>query len=469
MSSTRVTLLAIFLLALGVRLAYLQSDPRPLFGPWLEGGIAHNIVDDGHWFEVNTHAYDFDPTTLNLRSHLIQPADVDLKYADAHPHWQPEIGEPVGEALVLAGLWEITGSETFLPEQILRIVLDALTALLVYWIALQLFRRRRAAVLAAVFYAIYPPVAWQTVSPYLDFWAIDLTIAILAMQIKAARSTHRWRWLIACGLLVGAGTYFRPFVLVLSAILAVILNLPAGWRTALIRALATTAVALLLTIPWTIRNYDEFHTFVPFRSGLGQTMWEGLGDVHNDFRGTFTAQSTIAMVRRERPDLVVESFAWDGYLKHKAISVIEQHPPFYAELLAYRTLIATLWSYSPSWMHGVAVSPFAYARGPLALAFARPLDVLEATLEPAVFLLAMLGLGLSWRRRRNANIVLIATVLATIVPYIVLHMDHRYVIPASFAYLIWSALGVDLLAEAFASRLKMRRDRALEPSPAAVA
>ena len=120
-------------------------------------------------------------------------------------------------------------------------------------------------------------------------------------------------------------------------------------------------------------------------------------------------------------------------------------------------------------MHGVAVSPFAYARGPLALAFARPLDVLEAALEPAVFLLAMLGLGLSWRRRRNANIVLIATVLATIVPYIVLHMDHRYVIPASFAYLIWSALGLDLLAEAFASRLKMRRGRALEPSPAAVA
>jgi hypothetical protein len=275
--------------------------------------------------------------------------------------------------------------------------------------------------------------------------------------------------LIACGLLAGVATYFRPFVLVLSAILALLLNLPAGWRAALVRALATTAVALVLTIPWTIRNYNEFHAFVPFRSGLGQTMWEGLADVPNDFGGKFDLRSTIALVHRERPRLAVESFAWDSFLKHRAIQVIEQHPLFYAELLAYRTAEASVLSYSPSWMHRTTVSPLTYRGGPLAFALDRPFNLLEAALEPAAFLLAMLSIGLTWRRWRRENVVLIAVVLTTIVPYIVLHVEHRYLIPASFAYLIWSALGADLLVEAFARRRRARRHRVHDsrtPAPA---
>jgi len=461
MSSTRLTLLAIFLLALGVRLAYLESDPRPLFGSWLQGGMAHNIVDDGHWFQINTNA---SPMTaiFNHLPHLVEPADVNLKYADAHPHWEPEVQEPVGESVLLAGLWEITGSERFLPEQILRIVLDALTALLVYRIALQLFARRRAAILSALFYAVYPPIAWQTISPYVDFWAIDLTIAVLVMQLQATRSPHRWRWLVACGLLAGVSTYFRPFVLLLSAILALLLNMPAGWRSALWRASATTIVALILAVPWTIRNYDVYHTFVPFRSGFGLTMWEGFADSPNNGGGKFDISSTIAMVHRERPQLAVESVAWDNFVKHKATELIKQQPLLYLGLVAYRAAEATLVSYSPSWMHRTTVSPLSYKRGPLTFALERPFNLLEATLEPAVFLLAMLSFGLTWRRWRRENIVLMTVVLVTLLPYIALHVEHRYLVPAAFAYLIWSALGIDVLVETLARRRKAQRYEILE-------
>jgi 4-amino-4-deoxy-L-arabinose transferase-like glycosyltransferase len=467
MSSTRLTLLVIFLLALGVRVAYLESDPRPLFGSWLQGGMAHNIVDDGHWFQINTNAYAMNAIRSHL-PHLVEPADVNLEYADAHPHWEPQVAEPVGESVVLAGLWEITGSERFLPEEILRIVLDALTALLVYRIALQLFARHHAAALGALFYAVYPPIAWQTISPYVDFWAIDLTIAVLAMQLQASRSPHRWRWLVACGLLAGLATYFRPAVLVLSAILALILNIPAGWRSALARALVTTAVALVLTIPWTIRNYDVFHAFVPFRSGLGLTMWEGFADSPNSFGGKFDISSTIAMVHRERPQLAVESYAWDSYVKHKAIELAEQRPLFYLRLVAHRAAEATVLGYSPSWMHRTTVSPFTYKGGLLAFAAQRPFNLLEAALEPVAFLVAMLSFGFTWRRWRREHVVLMAVVLTTIIPYVALHVEHRYLMPASFAYLIWSALGIDLLVEELARRRQARRYRVF-PNPGTVA
>jgi 4-amino-4-deoxy-L-arabinose transferase-like glycosyltransferase len=453
MTRTRVALLVIFGLALGVRFAYLAADPRPLFGAWVDGAMAHNIVDDGHWFDVNARDYALTPPSPSGMAHLIEPAAVNLRYADAHPQWEPQVGTPVGESALLAGLWEITGSERFLPDQILRIVLDALCALLVYRIAMQLFHRRRAALLSATFYALYPPIAWQAISPYIDFWAIDLTVAILAIQLQAARSTHPWRWLIACGLLVGVGVYFRPFVLLLSAALAIVLGLPAGWRAALGRVLAMTAVALALTIPWTVRNYNTFHAFVPFRSGLGQTMWEGLADLPNDFGGHFGEPEA----HRELPGVVVESYEWDNLLKHKALHVIARHPLFYLELIAYRLGEATVLSYSPSWMHRTDVSPFSYKRGPVAFALERPFNLLEALLEPAAFLLALLSLAWTWKRWRRSHVVLATVALATILPYIPLFVVHRYVLPAAVAYLIWVGLGADLLLEALAHRLRIRQ------------
>jgi 4-amino-4-deoxy-L-arabinose transferase-like glycosyltransferase len=430
MSRTRIALVVIFLAALGVRLAYLDSNPHPRYGGWLEGDMAHNIVADGHWFQVND--YRFNPVPLSYVPRLIEPADLNLRYADAHPVWKPEIVEPVGEAVVLAGLWEITGSERFLPDELLRIVLDALTALLIYRIVMELFGRQRAALLAAAFYAVYPPIAWQTTSPYMDIWAVDMTVAILALQLQAVRSPNHWRWLIACGLVVG------------------VLNISAGRRAAFVRAVATTAVALVLVIPWTIRNYNDFHMLIPFRSGTGQTLWEGLGELPNNFGATFGGLGTTEterMVHRERPGLVVESPAWDNFLLHKATQAIEQHPLFFARLLLYRTAQATVWSSYAFWMHRGAVAPWEYKAGLLAYLVERPFNVLEDMLEPAVFLLGMLSLGLTWRHWRKAHIVLLTVVLATIVPYIPLLIEHRYILPAAFAYLIWIALGADLLIE----------------------
>jgi 4-amino-4-deoxy-L-arabinose transferase-like glycosyltransferase len=461
-SRTHLALLAIFVIAIGVRVAYLTSDPHPRFGEWLWGGMAHNIVDDGHWFQINEHAYKFvanpfAPPPRVIRPHLIEPAGVDLSYADSHPLWRPEISEPVGESVVLAGLWEITGSERFLPDQILRIVLDALMALLVYRIAMRLFERRRAALLAAALYALYPPVAWQTISPYVDIWAVDATIAIAATYLEALHSPHRWCWLIACGTIAGVGGYFRPNVLVLPAVLGLITIPSAGRRRALGNALGASALAALALLPWTIRNYAVFHhRFIPTR-GAGQVMWEGLGELHNDFGAVTNAVMVNAEVQRTHPGLGFETPAWDDVLKGWALKAIEHHPLFYLELLARRTAIATVWSYDHNWMHRDTLSPLSYKGGLASYVIEHPFDLLQTALQPALFLLAMLALGLTWRRYRAQNALLLAVVLATVLPYILIHVEFRYVLPAAFVYLIWIGLGADLLAERIKAPRALRR------------
>jgi 4-amino-4-deoxy-L-arabinose transferase-like glycosyltransferase len=453
MSRTRLYLLAIFVIALGVRAAYVTSDLHPNYRPWLYGGMAHDIVHDGHWFQINRSAINFgftEPSTgrRSTDSMMIEPPDEpQLMYADAHPQWEPEIGEPVGEPVVLAALWELTGSERFLPDQILKALLDALTALLVYRIAMRLFKRRRAALFAAALYAIYPPLAWQMTSPVPDGWGVDFTIAIVAIYLEAIHSSHRWRWLILCGVVASIGSYFRPAVLVLPMALALSTVAMTGWREALRRGLSITAIAAVLLIPWIIRNYNDFHKFIPTREGYGQVLWEGLGEVPNNFGAVLSDEKTYEHFHRTNPNIRADSPAFFSLLTHLAVKAIENHPLFYLKLLARRTALATVWARGILWMHGGTVSPFAYGHGILSYIVNRPFNLLQMLLSPITFVLGILCLGFTWRRWRQEHIILIATILIVIIPYILTFLEFRYILPAVFTYLIWIGLGADLLLE----------------------
>ncbi len=112
------------------------------------------------------------------------------------------------------------GSQTYASDVLMKIVLDALAALLLYRIAMRLFKRRRAALLASLLYALYPPIAEVVVSPDRIVWSLDFTIVIFAVYLEAIDSTRPGRWLLACGILTGIGSYFDSGALLLPAALA---------------------------------------------------------------------------------------------------------------------------------------------------------------------------------------------------------------------------------------------------------
>lgn len=454
-------LLAIVLVAIGIRFTYTATTGHSFVMDSLEGQLAHNIVADGRWFARNAGAEVHIQTLSEKRKRLLDPASIDYKGINKPGEWFPEISESVGAGVVIAGLWAITGDERYVQIQILQSIIDGLAALLVYWIAMQLFKRRRPAMIAAALYAIYPPIAWQAVNPYNDTWAVDFTVAIVALYLLALRSDHRWRWLIACGVCAGIGAYFRPSLLLIAPALALATVFSTGWREALRRIVITTAVASLLLVPWTIRNYDEFHAFIPTRAGFWVTMWGGFNETANG--GIFTANALIAKIHQVRPELVVETPAWDSYAKHYVVETIEHDPLWYVKLLAHRLAIATVWQWEPYWMHLEAGH---YKGSLVAFAVSHPLDTLEDLLEPAVFLLAMLGLGLTWRRNRQQQAILVALVLAVLVPYLAIHVEARYLLPAVPAYFIWIGLGADRLIEGVVARSRRTTSRMARAQPA---
>jgi MYXO-CTERM domain-containing protein len=465
-SRKSLILLGIVLVGVSIRFTYAATTGHSSTLNRYQGQIAHNILADGRWFYRNEAAERYIGTLTLRRNRLVDPASIDYKGLDKSGDWVPEVIESVGTSVVIAGVWAVTGDERYIQVQILQGIVDGLAALLVYWIAMQLFERRRPAMIAAALYALYPPIAWQTASTYNDIWAIDFTLAIVALYLLVMRSGHRWRWLIACGICTGLGVYFRPQVLLVAPALALAAAFSTGWREALRRAALTTAIASLMLVPWTIRNYKDFHAFVPTRTVFWATVWSGFGEMANDFGGDFAEAALDAKTHRARPDLAGDTPAWESYVKRYVIQVIEQHPFWYLELLAHRVAIATVWQYDPEWMHIEAGKWSQYKGSILGFVVSHPLDTLEDAVEPAAFLLGMLGLALTWRRRRRQHAVLVALCLAVLLPYLAVHVEPRYLLPAVPAYLIWIGLGADRVVERVAGRSRRASTRIVARNPA---
>lgn len=421
----RWTVVATVVLALAVRLGFLVADPHPYASSGLAADsaeMARQIDQHGRWFESNIPAATQLGNLQNAEHRLIDPAAVDFRAADAHRRLQHQILQPVGEAVVLAGVWKLTG-EHWLPYQLLMIALDSLMILAVLYIGLSLFGRRRAALIGALLYAVFPPIAWLSTVPHLDIWAVDLTITITALLLRARAAPKPARWLVAAGVVIGLGSYFRPGLLLIAPLMALAAPARVYSRAALRFAVVPTLVAALLIVPWTIRNADVFHRFIPVRIGIGQNLWEGLGEMHNSFGARLDDAGTFAQVHAVRPDLVYGTPAYDSFLATWARHAIRLHPGFYAKLVGKRLIDSTVLVQNTDWGGGV----------------------LAKLLEPLLFVVSLVTIIATWRRYGRGHRILFAVVAATLLPYLFLHLEARYVLPASFAYLLWTALGIDLL------------------------
>jgi 4-amino-4-deoxy-L-arabinose transferase-like glycosyltransferase len=411
------TVLALlFFVAVLVRVGVYIADPNPWEGSGLtatQGEIARNIVENGKWFVVNQGALDFVTDEQNASRTLLSFSKVDLTRFDRDAHYKPEVLEMPGLGIVLAGIWWATGDHSYLFVQWLQIALDSAMVLLVYWITLRLARSKPASLLAALSYAIWPGAAVLASRPSLDTWAAFFTIGSVAVFLWALKNEKRTLPLIALGLLVGLSVYFRPFLLALPLALAVTAVVRGSWRERLVLFAVPTVVAATMLAPWSIRNYVEFHKFIPSRIGLGQALWEALGETPNDFGAVKDDVATKRWVHRVRPDLEYGTPDYDDFLLSKARHAIVDHPRHYVGLVLRRS----------------------------------------------IFLLPCLLLLFVRRGTRREAAMLIGVALVIILPYAFIHMETRYWLPAAFAYLILGSL----VAENALSAVRNRRLRQRQP------
>jgi 4-amino-4-deoxy-L-arabinose transferase-like glycosyltransferase len=360
--------------------------------------MARNIIHHDKWFVVNTKALALIQREQIRQGRFVDPTDIDFSTVNRDPNYQPEILEVPGLSILLTGLWSAFGSERYSYVRWLQIVIDTLMVILVYWIALRLTNGNgRIAFVASFLYALWPGAVILAKTPSLDTWAGFFVISALALFLWAQTGNRRMAKLILLGVLIGIGVYFRPYLIFLPVAFALAEMKRRHLRDIVRTVLIPSLVALLFVAPWTARNFADFHRVIPMRIGFGWALWNGLGELPNNFGATDNDTATFRYVHARRPNIQSATIPYDDFLLHQALRAIYHHP-----------------------LHYLAV-----------------------TLRRLLFLLPCL-LALAWRRKIPAQrILLVATATAVILPYVFVRMEDRDWLPAAFAYLILFAIVIE--------------------------
>jgi 4-amino-4-deoxy-L-arabinose transferase-like glycosyltransferase len=127
---------------------------------------------------------------------------------------------------------------------------------------------------AAAITAAFPELVWfaphfwsETVMLFLLWWAFE--------RILDADATGRILPAVLGGVLLGLTALTRETVLYFAPLAALWMawrpSRPAGWR----RGAAFLAAVVLTVAPWTVRNWIQFHTFIPVSTSAGLNLWQG--------------------------------------------------------------------------------------------------------------------------------------------------------------------------------------------------
>jgi hypothetical protein len=189
-------------------------------------------------------------------------------------------GEPFGTtdvpwayAYYVAAFYRMFGEQSWIPV-VVQVFANATVPLLLYAIAIRVTDRRTAA-LASLLIGIF---SFNTI--YASTQASDAlcTVTFLAALwlLSRAHDNGKLAWFATAGLVSGLMPQFRPNLILLPIVAAlIIVALAAQRRRAVLASLVyLTCFAAVLT-PWTMRNYRLTETFLPSSSHGGVQLWYG--------------------------------------------------------------------------------------------------------------------------------------------------------------------------------------------------
>jgi Dolichyl-phosphate-mannose-protein mannosyltransferase len=354
-------MLGVFALAFLVRLVFnltVAAGYQPLFDAGIYNTLALNLL--------HQHCY------CLLPDHLT---------AYRPPFWP----------LVIAVIYTLAGEHTSFVRM-LGATLGTGTCVLVYVIARDLFGRRIALVtgmLAAVYAGLFIWDGWL----YSESLYILLQVVFLFSLIRMQRD-HRRRWIVLCGVALGLAALTRPTgmtllgLLVLWVVLVVAFRL-APWRRIIASAVVAALLALAIMTPWTLYTARKTHSLLP-PSNLSKTLAGSYNDMvarHGDLiYGLWWLSPSLDS------DFHDHTAADEQALAQRAFTWIKAHPDETRALLWAH--LTHMWT---PYFKAFDGHPFDQFPNRPATVFVR--DGLLPPMSHAVFLLATLGLIVTWRRR----------------------------------------------------------------------
>jgi hypothetical protein len=314
--------LLIFLTALGVRL--LTWHDTRLEAPKVQSGVV-----EGYRHMASLLRQD------GIRSFFKPSARV------ANPNF---LGHPPGYPILLALLFKLFG-ESDTVVQLFQIVADALAAVLVFLIVIELLPRA-SGVIAGLLVALSPQFAWNSVLLLPDTLAVLPILLAIYCLVRAYKRPRLGIALVgAAGILIGLSCWLRANALLMPAFLILLIPILFKPGRRLTYAAALLGGTLLILAPLMIRNWIVFNHFIPVSLGAGQTFLEGISDYDKEKR--FGIPDTdLGIMRMEaeqynRPDYYSTLFAPDGVKRERmrltrGLAIAGKNPAWFLGVMTRR-------------------------------------------------------------------------------------------------------------------------------------
>jgi 4-amino-4-deoxy-L-arabinose transferase-like glycosyltransferase len=342
---------------------------------------------------------------------------------------EPTAFRPPVYPLFLAGVYTLT-DHSLGAVRVAQAIMDAATAIIVYFIARELFGQR-VAVLAGIGVALYPLLIYETGLLIPESLSYTLQFAAVWCLVVMLRRDGAILPLLA-GVLMGLTVLARPTATLWVPLVLAWVLLIGSVRKALPRLAAMLLGLGLIFGPWVARNCVTFQTFTPISSNGAVNIWCG--------------NNPLAQGGSVQPDAHTWNgddyptrglYGWEGQnevesnrrFAEKGWAWIRENPEQFI-MLAPRKLLR-LWS------------PVSYS-----VQFGRrastPLAILAIPLY-AVFL-GVAGHGIVVSRRKWRELFPLLAIIISINSLVILYYGAtRYGIPIGISLLIFAAVSIDKL------------------------
>jgi hypothetical protein len=250
--------------------------------------------------------------------------------------------------LLVAGIFKLYGIFTlrsFEAAVILNCIFSALATIPLFHAGKRIGGLTTAA-LAGWIWAIFPS---GVILPFEWIWDTSLSVLLAAALLWTTlelRDYSRLRNFALYGLLWGLSLLANPALgALLPFLIGWLLYQHRGNRALQLRlGLLSLAMLVLTCLPWTVRNYVQFHRFIPLRSNFPFEFWSGNNEIFDEH-----SREVNRITRYEQIHLYAElgeNKFLDDKLQ-KAILFLRTHPALYAQLFTRRIVATWLGTESP--------------------------------------------------------------------------------------------------------------------------
>jgi hypothetical protein len=298
---------------------------------------------------------------------------------------------PVGWPGFLGGVLLLFGPHVIVG-QCTNLALSMIVVCLTTAIGERLFHDKRVGRLAALIIVLLPNQIGYV--PLLSAEIFFEFLLLLGFFLALRQSTAG---LLIAGCVFGVAALTKSQAILLPMVIALpLLDLRAGFFPGLARAARTAALIsipmIIVVLPWTIRNHQVFHAWIPVSTNGGITLLTGNNP---SARGGFTSGDPLVTDLSVRPEDQVQA---DRIARERAVRWIAQNPAGFLKLIPLKVWGLWIGDGEAEWM---------YQRGypgydSHVLAF-RAVRVLNQVCYWAVLLLALASLRPMLRRSQSLS------------------------------------------------------------------